>query len=93
MPAATGKPTRKTQTQVWTVYILECADATLYTGITNNMAERLAKHANGTGAKYTRGRGPYKVVYQETCRTRSAATKREAAIKALGRAEKLLLKT
>ena len=75
----------------WTVYILECADATLYTGISNNMAERLEKHANGTGAKYTRGRGPYKVVYQETFKSRGDATKREIAIKALGRAEKLSL--
>jgi predicted GIY-YIG superfamily endonuclease len=75
----------------WTVYILECADTTLYTGITNNMTERLEKHANGTGAKYTRGRGPYKVIYQEECESRSAATRREAAIKALSRARKILL--
>ena len=77
----------------WTVYILECADATLYTGITNNLAERLEKHANGTGAKYTRGRGPFKVIYQEECESRSVATKREAAIKALSRAQKLSLAT
>ena len=75
----------------WIVYILECADATLYTGITNNMAERLEKHANGTGAKYTRGRGPFKVIYQEDYESRSDATKREAGIKALSRAQKLLL--
>ena len=75
----------------WTVYILECADTTLYTGITNNMAERVEKHANGTGAKYTRGRSPYKVIYQEEYESRSDASKREAAIKALGRAAKLSL--
>lgn len=75
----------------WTVYILECADATLYTGITNDLAGRLEKHASGAGAKYTRGRGPYKVLYREDVGTRSAATKREAAIKALDRAGKLSL--
>lgn len=67
----------------WTVYILECADKTLYTGITNDMAARLEKHARGTGAKYTRGRGPYKVIYTALYETRSAASKREAEIKAL----------
>jgi len=77
----------------WTVYILECADKTLYTGITNNMEERLKKHANGTGAKYTRGRGPYKVFYTETRRTKSQALKREAMIKALNKKQKLTLTT
>lgn len=73
----------------WTVYILECTDKTLYTGITNNMEERLKKHANGTGAKYTRGRGPYKVFYTELHRSKSRALKREARIKALSRKQKL----
>jgi putative endonuclease len=54
----------------WTVYILECADNTLYTGITNDLESRLAKHAKGIGAKYTRGRGPHKVVYSERHRTK-----------------------
>ncbi len=75
----------------WTVYILECADKTLYTGITNDMENRLAKHANGTGAKYTRGRAPYKIVYQELHRTKGRALKREAEIKSLGRDKKLNL--
>jgi putative endonuclease len=75
----------------WTVYILECADKTLYTGITNDMESRLAKHAKGTGAKYTRGRDPYKIVYSERHRTKGRALKREAEIKSLGRKDKLTL--
>jgi len=75
----------------WIVYILECKDKTLYTGITNHMESRLAKHAKGAGAKYTRGRGPLKVVYTETRRTKSSALKREAAIKSLRREQKLEL--
>lgn len=75
----------------WTVYILQCADDTLYTGITNNLEERIAKHLNGTGAKYTRGRGPYKVVHTESHRTKGRALKREAQIKSLPRADKLRL--
>jgi putative endonuclease len=76
---------------MWTVYILKCADKTLYTGITNDLPERLAKHAKGTGAKYTRGRGPFKVLYTERHRTKGRALKREIAIKGLRRAEKLKL--
>lgn len=78
----------------WTVYILECADKTLYTGITMDLKQRLAKHERGEGAKYTRGRGPFSVVYTEPHRTKSAALKRELEIKRLRKAEKLkLLKT
>jgi putative endonuclease len=55
------------------------------------MESRLAKHAKGTGAKYTRGRDPYKVVYTELHRTRGRALKREAEIKSLGREQKLKL--
>jgi len=75
----------------WTVYILECADKTLYTGVTNDMEGRLAKHLKGTGAKYTRGRGPYKVVHTELYRTKGRALRREAEIKSLGREQKLRL--
>jgi len=75
----------------WVVYILECADGTLYTGVTNHLDERIAKHEAGTGAKYTRGRGPFRLLYSETRETRSAALKRELAIKAMSRAEKLKL--
>lgn len=73
------------------VYILLCGDGTLYTGSTNNLARRLACHAQGRGAKYTRGRGPLKLVYQEECAGKSAALRREAAIKRLSRREKAAL--
>ena len=67
----------------WVVYILECGDNSLYTGITNDLSTRLAAHRAGTGAKYTRGRGPLNLVFQEPAQDRSAATRRESEIKAL----------
>lgn len=73
------------------VYILRCADDTFYTGITDDVAHRVAAHNSGKGAKYTRGRGPVAVVYTEECPDRSAALKREIAIKKLTRAEKQAL--
>ncbi len=76
---------------MWTVYILQCRDGTLYTGITDNLPRRLAAHNGGKGAKYTRGRGPVVLVHQESCPDRSAALRRERAIKALSRSQKLAL--
>lgn len=73
------------------VYILLCGDGTLYTGSTDDVDRRLAAHRSGKGAKYTRGRGPLEVVYREVCSDKSAALKREAAIKRLTREEKLAL--
>lgn len=75
----------------WTVYILECRDGTLYTGVTVDLARRLAAHQAGTASKYTRARLPVTVVHTERRRTRSNALKREAAIKALTRLEKRAL--
>jgi putative endonuclease len=75
----------------WTVYILECADTTLYTGITTDIRRRMDEHHSGRGAKYTRRRGPLLVRYTELRRTRSAALKREAAIKSMTRSAKLAL--
>lgn len=75
----------------WVVYILKCGDGSFYTGITNDLPARVAAHENGVGAKYTRGRGPFKVVYQEECADRSAASRREGVIKKLSRTEKLKL--
>lgn len=72
----------------WVVYILECKDGTLYTGITTDVEKRFAAHRSGKGAKYTRGRGPLELVYREECDNHSAALKREAAIKKLSRQEK-----
>jgi putative endonuclease len=71
--------------------MLECADKSLYTGITTNLERRLAEHAAGKGAKYTRGRGPFRLVYSETCAGRAEATRRETAIKLMAKAQKRLL--
>ena len=75
----------------WIVYMLECADTSLYTGITTNLDRRVAEHDAGKGAKYTKGRGPFRLVYCETCEGRAEASRRETAIKSLGRVHKLLL--
>jgi putative endonuclease len=75
----------------WIVYILECADRTLYTGITNNIEQRIQEHASGRGAKYTRGRAPFKLLYTESHATRGEALKREAEIKSFDRLTKLRL--
>ncbi|MDD5040499.1 MAG: GIY-YIG nuclease family protein [Patescibacteria group bacterium] len=74
---------------MYTLYILKCKDKTLYTGITTDLARRVAEHrASMRGAKYTRGRGPVRVVYMRKYRTRSAASREEARIKKLPRAGK-----
>lgn len=72
----------------WYVYILRCADDTLYTGITTDPQRRLREHNNGTGAKYTRGRGPVEMAHCELAEGYGAALRREYAIKQLPRAEK-----
>lgn len=74
----------------WTVYILRCADGSLYTGITKDVARRVKEHNSGglPGAKYTRARRPVRLVYQEPAATRSAAGKREYRIKRMKRGEK-----
>ncbi len=73
------------------VYILRCADGTLYTGYTDDVERRLRVHNSGKGAKYTRSRRPVALAYAEEWPDKSAALKREAAIKRLSRAEKLAL--
>lgn len=73
------------------VYILRCNDGSLYTGWTNNLEKRIARHNRGKGAKYTRSRLPVEVVYHEAYEESSQARKREAAIKKLSRLEKLEL--
>lgn len=75
----------------WYLYILRCSDGTLYTGITTDVEKRLEQHRTGKGAKYTRGRGPLELVYQETCLDHSQALKREAAIKRMSRQKKEIL--
>ena len=75
----------------WWVYILRCADGTLYTGATNDLDRRLAAHNAGRGAKYTRTRRPVALVYREEGADKSGARRREAALKKLARAAKLRL--
>lgn len=73
------------------VYMLLCGDGSLYTGWTDDLQQRLAAHRAGRGAKYTRGRGPLELVYSEELPDKSAAMKREYAIKKLPRSQKLQL--
>ena len=73
------------------VYIVECSDGTFYTGWTNSLEKRIDMHSNGTGAKYTRGRGPVKLVYCEEFDRKEDAMRREYHIKKLSRQQKLLL--
>jgi putative endonuclease len=75
----------------WTVYIIESARGTLYTGITTEPSRRFREHASGKGARWFRGTAPRRFVYLEACADRSAALRREAAIKRLKRAEKWAL--
>lgn len=81
------------KSNAWYVYMLLCSDSSLYTGITVDPERRLLEHNqdNKLGARYTRARRPVKLVYQESCTSRSAATKREAEIRKLTRQQKLVL--
>ncbi len=76
---------------MWYVYIVRCSDASLYTGVTNDPAKRLAAHNAGRGAKYTRSRLPVALVHIERKRCKGAALAREALIKRLSRHTKLAL--
>lgn len=76
---------------LWFVYLLRCADGSLYTGITNDLEARVAKHNSGIGAKYTRSRLPVVCVWFEKKKNQSYAKKREAEIKQWPRVKKLLL--
>lgn len=71
------------------VYILQCSDDSLYTGVSNNLIKRFNEHVKGKGSKYVRSRLPCKLVYYEECSNRSEALKREALIKSKDRSEKL----
>ena len=75
----------------WYVYMLRCGDGSLYTGSTTDVERRLREHQGGTGARYTRSRPPVTLAYTEAVADRSAAQRREAAIKKLPRAQKLKL--
>jgi predicted GIY-YIG superfamily endonuclease len=75
----------------WFVYLLRCADGSLYTGIAKDVKRRCQQHNDGKASRYTRSRRPTKLVWQETQPSQSSALKREAAIKAMTRREKLAL--
>jgi putative endonuclease len=79
----------KSKGSSWVVYILKCSDNTYYTGITNNINRRITQHEANKGAKYTKGRGPFSLVYQDKCKNRSEASQKEFAIKKLALHEKI----
>ncbi|MCX5715443.1 MAG: GIY-YIG nuclease family protein, partial [Candidatus Omnitrophica bacterium] len=76
---------------MWYVYIVRCNDSSLYTGVTNNISERICEHNAGKGAKYTQRRKPVKLLYTESFENRSKAQVREHEIKSFSRANKLKL--
>ncbi len=75
----------------WCVYMLECSDGSLYTGIARNLKNRITAHNEGKGARYTRSRRPVRLVWSEPAFDRSTASQREAQIKSMGRQAKLAL--
>ncbi len=79
--------------EIWSVYIVECSDGTLYTGISNDVTKRILHHNLAKGAKYTRARLPVTLKYSEQHSDKSAALKREHAIKQLTRIQKMRLIT
>tara|TARA_B110001469_G_scaffold105251_1_gene104538 strand:+ start:350 stop:658 length:309 start_codon:yes stop_codon:yes gene_type:complete len=83
----------KSKESSWCVYILKCSDNTYYTGITNNIKRRIQQHETNKGAKYTKGRGPFSLVYQNNCKNRGEASQKEYAIKKLTLTEKITLIT
>ncbi len=77
----------------WFVYMLRCADGSLYTGITNDLERRCRQHNRGRASRYTRARLPIELIYHEAALDRSCALRREAAIKRLPRSRKKMLTT
>ena len=75
----------------WFVYVIECKDSKLYTGITNNLERRIKNHNSGNGCRFTKYRTPVKLRYSEDCPTKPEALKREAQIKRMEKSEKLAL--
>jgi putative endonuclease len=73
---------------MWYLYVLECADGSLYTGITTDVARRFTQHASGKGARYTRSHPPLRVAGSVACGTRSEALKAELAVKRMSAVEK-----
>ena len=84
---------RRSATSPWFVYVARCADGTLYVGIALDVAARITLHDAGRGARYTRGRGPLRVMATHRCRAKGDALRLELALKRLSRDEKLVLCT
>jgi predicted GIY-YIG superfamily endonuclease len=91
MPRKARKPEARPSGGQWFVYMVRCADGSLYTGIAKDVARRCQQHSAGTASRYTRSRLPVELVYREGHPTQSSALKREAAIKAMDRREKLAM--
>ncbi|MFT5527524.1 MAG: putative endonuclease [Pirellulaceae bacterium] len=77
--------------EIWHFYLVRCSDDSLYSGICKDLDQRIEKHNQGAGAKYTRGRGPVELVHSEELESHSAALKREYAVKRWSKAKKLTL--
>ena len=88
MPKKGCRPRAKPSGEEWFVYLLRCADGSLYTGIAKDVDRRCQQHNAGTASRYTRSRLPVVAVYREAHASRSLALRREAAIKALSRRQK-----
>jgi putative endonuclease len=76
---------------MYTVYLLECRDKSIYTGITTDLARRFREHQEGIGSRYTRARGAVRILHSEKYVSRSAASKREVEIKKFSRTKKMQL--
>ena len=90
-PKRSSSRTPRARPARWTLYLLRCADGTLYTGITNALDRRLERYGAGTASKYTRSRRPVTLVWSRACRTGRQARVLEYAVKCLSREEKLRL--
>jgi putative endonuclease len=87
MPDKSG-PNSQGSDSPWLVYMVECRDGSLYTGITNDLERRLSQHNDGTAARYTRSRRPVRLRYREVCESRSSALVRECAVRLLSPKQK-----
>lgn len=85
---AKEKASPRTKREAWLLYILECSDGSLYTGVTKNLENRLKTHESGRASRFTRTRLPVKLCYQELCKSRTQALVREYAVKKLPREKK-----
>ena len=91
MPKKNSKTKAKPSGDKWFVYMVRCADGSLYTGITTDVNRRRQQHNDGTASRYTRSRRPTKLVWHQAHPNRSSALKREAAIKSMTRQEKVAM--